>query len=257
MEHLLEANGIKMYFGGVHAVDDVSLFVNDNETLGIIGPNGSGKTTFFNALTGIYKPTGGTFIFQGNDITGLELDKMARLGISRTFQNLRIFHALTVKENALIGQNINIKTTFFDNLLHTKKFKMEEEKAAGLVEDALQLVGLGNMGQEIAGSMPYGQQKRLELARALMCEPKLLLLDEPTAGMNSVEAQELMELVAKIKEEKKISIILIEHNMKVMMRVAQRIVAMDNGHKIAEGLPMEIQNNEYVIRAYLGGKLRC
>ena len=113
------------------------------------------------------------------------------------------------------------------------------------------------MGQEIAGSMPYGQQKRLELARALMCEPKLLLLDEPTAGMNSVEAQELMELVAKIKEEKKISIILIEHNMKVMMRVAQRIVAMDNGHKIAEGLPMEIQNNEYVIRAYLGGKLRC
>ena len=254
MEHLLEANGIKMYFGGVHAVDDVSLYVDSGETLGIIGPNGSGKTTFFNALTGIYKPTGGTFIFQGKDITGKELDKMAGLGIARTFQNLRIFNALTVKENALIGQNLNIKTSFLDNLLHTPKFKQEEEKASALVEEALELVGLKNMDNEIAGSMPYGKQKRLELARALMCEPRLLLLDEPTAGMNSVEAQELMELVAKIKEEKQISIILIEHNMKVMMRVAQRIVAMDNGHKIAEGLPEEIQNNEHVIRAYLGGQ---
>lgn len=254
MEHLLEANGIKMYFGGVHAVDDVSLYVNKGETLGIIGPNGSGKTTFFNALTGIYKPTSGTFIYCGKDITGMGLSEMAGHGIARTFQNLRIFNALTVEENALIGQNINIDTNFMDNLLHTKKFKTEEEKAKGLVWEALRLVGLSGMEKEIAGCMPYGQQKRLELARALMCEPQLLLLDEPTAGMNSVEAQELMELVQTIKEEKKISIILIEHNMKVMMRVAQRIVAMDTGRKIAEGTPEEIQTNEHVIRAYLGGK---
>ncbi|NCB30098.1 MAG: ABC transporter ATP-binding protein [Clostridia bacterium] len=243
-----------MYFGGVHAVDDVSLYVNTGETLGIIGPNGSGKTTFFNALTGIYKPTAGTFIYRGKDITGSELSEMAKLGIARTFQNLRIFNALTVEENALIGQNINIDTNFMDNLFHTPKFKAEEDKAKQLVHQALKLVGLANMGQEIAGSMPYGQQKRLELARALMCEPQLLLLDEPTAGMNSVEAQELMELVQTIKEEKQISIILIEHNMKVMMRVAQRIVAMDTGCKIAEGTPAEIQTNDFVIKAYLGGK---
>ena len=253
MECLLEAIDINMHFGGVRAVDGISMHVNNGEILGIIGPNGSGKTTYFNALTGIYKPTSGKFLFEGKDITGTELHDMTRMGIARTFQNIRIFNAMTVCENVLIGQNIHLKTNFIDSVFHTSKYRKVEKTAKERAYEAMRQVGLEHMAGEIAGSMSYGLQKRLELARAMVCEPRLLLLDEPTAGMNSVEADELMELVQKIRMEKHISVILIEHNMKVMMRTAQRIFAMDTGKKIAEGTPEEIQENPLVIRAYLGG----
>lgn len=252
MEHLLEAQDIKMYFGGVHAVDGINMYVDKNEMLGIIGPNGSGKTTFFNALTGIYKATSGRFIFKGQDITNKKLQDMSKYGIARTFQNLRIFRALTVKENVLIGEHINIKTNAVDAILHTKAWKARENEALKTAEQALEQVGLDKVVEEIAGSLPYGMQKRLELARALVTKPELLLLDEPTGGMNSVESTELMGLVKSIQKDMGISVILIEHNMKLMMKMADRILAMDAGKEIAHGIPEEVQVNPEVIRAYLG-----
>ena len=253
MNHLLEARDISMHFGGVRAVDGISMYVDSNETLGVIGPNGSGKTTFFNALTGIYTPTAGSFWLKGAEITGKQLQEMTSLGVARTFQNLRIFKAMTVMENVLVGQNIRIHTSLWDALIHSANWNKSEKDARERAMVALGQVGLADMQKEIAGSMSYGLQKRLELARALVCNPELLLLDEPTAGMNSVEADELMNLVKEIREQRGIAVILIEHNMKVMMRTATRIMAMDTGRKIAEGTPEEIQNNEQVIRAYLGG----
>ena len=253
MGRLLTATDVCMYFGGVHAVDGISMHLDENEILGVIGPNGSGKTTFFNALTGIYIPTKGNFKLRDQDITGKPLHQMASFGISRTFQNLRIFRALSVEENVMIGEHIHVDCNLFDCVFRTPRFRRAEEATRQKALVALKQVGLENMATELAGGMSYGMQKRLELARALVADPELLLLDEPTAGMNDVEAEELMDLVSRIKKEQNISIILIEHNMKVMMKTAERIMAIDAGTKIAEGTPVEIQNNELVIRAYLGG----
>lgn len=252
MDHLLVAEGIKVHFGGVRAVDGVDLFVDDNETLGIIGPNGSGKTTFFNALTGIYKPTAGKFIYRGKDITGCNLHDITKIGIARTFQNIRIFKSLTVKENVLLGDNINIHTGFCDSIFHTKKLRSEEKAAEEKVMAMLDMVGMADIANEFAGSLPYGMQKRIEIVRALVAGSKLLLLDEATAGMNSVESLELIDLIFDLKEKQKLAVIIIEHNMKIIMNVADRIVTMDSGRKIAEGTPAEIQNNPDVIKIYLG-----
>lgn len=250
--HVLEAQNIKMYFGGVHAVDGISVYVDPNEILGVIGPNGSGKTTLINVLTGIYTPTEGKCFFEGADITGRKLQDMTGLGIARTFQNLRIFKALSVMENVLVGQHLTIKSSPVANLFHTKAWKRSEEQGRERALDALRMVGLEKNVDDFAGSIPYGAQKRLELARALVMEPKLLMLDEPTAGLNGVESENLMMLVKDIQQKNGISIILIEHNMKLMMKLSDRVLVMDAGREIALGVPEEVQANPVVIKAYLG-----
>lgn len=252
MEHLLEMQDVKMYFGGVHAVDGISAKVDSNEMLGIIGPNGSGKTTLINALTGVYTATAGKFIFQGQDITQKKLQDMTELGIARTFQNLRIFKAMTVLENVQVGMHTHIQENLIDAIFKTKKYRNHEQEARERAAEALKMVGLEGHLMDYAGDMPYGMQKKLEIARALVMEPKLLILDEPTAGMNAVESEEQIELVKRIQAERHIAVILIEHNMKLMMRMADYVLAMDAGREIAQGVPEKIQNNERVIRAYLG-----
>ena len=248
---------ISVYFGGVHAVDNVSGYVDTNEILGIIGPNGSGKTTILNALTGVYSLTSGRIIFCGKDITGIKPHKIARLGVSRTFQNLRLFKAMTVIENVMVGEHYQITTNKFDALFRNKHFHDSEADIVIRAEVALEMVNLSGMNCEIAGSMAYGQQKRLDLARALVCEPKLLLLDEPAAGMNSAEAMEMMGLIKKIRDEREIAIVLIEHNMQAMMSTADRIMVLDAGTKITVDVPKVIQNDPKVIAVYLGDSLCC
>lgn len=251
-EKLLEIQHVCMYFGGVHAVEDMSVSLGSDEILGIIGPNGSGKSTLINVLTGVYTPSSGKVIFDGKDITGLTPHRIAAMGIARTFQNLRVFSAMTVEDNVITGNHVNIQAGFIDSLLHTKKFKNDESRARREAEELLEFVGLDEMKKEIAGSMAYGQQKRLEIARALASKPKICLFDEPAAGMNSAEALEMMEVIKRVQKERGIGIILIEHNMEAMMTTANRIIVMDTGRQIAEGTPTEIQANPLVIKVYLG-----
>ena len=252
MEHLLEIRNLKMYFGGVHAVDDITTYVDAKEMLGIIGPNGSGKTTLINAITGVYTATEGSIHFHNQDITRKKLEDMTALGIARTFQNLRIFKAMNALDNVLVGQHLSLESNLFDAIFRTKRYKKSEERARETAMDALRMVGLEKHVYDYAGAMPYGMQKKLEIARALVMRPKLLILDEPTAGMNAVESQEQISLIKKIQHDHEIAVILIEHNMKLMMEMADRILAMDAGKEIAQGLPAEIQNNQLVIKAYLG-----
>lgn len=254
MDHILEVEHLKMYFGGVKAVDDISFFVKRHELLGLIGPNGSGKTTVFNALTGVYKPTDGKVTFNGIDITGKPLDSMVNFGISRTFQNLRIFRAMTVLDNIMIGNSKNIHTNLLDAIIHTPKYNKYERESKEKARELLSLLGLSKWEKEYVGSLSYGMQKRIEFARAVIVEPELLLLDEPAAGLNSREAEELMEMILYTKEKKGFTVILIDHNMKIMMSSAERILAMETGKELAVGSPEEIQNDPKVINAYLGGE---
>lgn len=248
---LLESKNICMYFGGVKAIDDIDLSVEQGQIMGIIGPNGSGKTTYFNVLTGIYKPTRGQFIFAGTDITNWSPHRISQIGIARTFQNIRLFKNMSVIENVLVGEHTTLQATIWGVLWRDQTQKRDERLALEKAEELLRFVNLIDKRGEYAANLAYGEQRRLEIARALATKPKLLLLDEPTAGMNPSEAGQVIQLIHDIRKLG-ITILLIEHNMQVMMETAEWIVAFGSGKKIAEGTPKEIQYNEQVIQAYLG-----
>lgn len=249
---LLETTGVTKRFGGLTAVMKMDFTIEKGGILSIIGPNGAGKTTFFNTLTGIYKPEEGQIVFDGHKLTGLRPDQIAALGISRTFQNIRLFGSMSVIENILVGMYTRLKQSPIGALLRTKGFNREENDAEERAARLMKYVGLENVGNELARNLPYGGQRRVEIARALAAEPTLLLLDEPTAGMNPQETAEAIKLFRRIRDEKGVTILLIEHDMRVIMNISERISVMDYGEKIAEGTPEQIRANQRVIEAYLG-----
>ncbi len=248
---VLEAKGITKTFGGLTAVNNVDFYIEEGEIVSLIGPNGAGKTTFFNIITGVYEPTSGEVSFLGKEIHKLKPYEITIEGISRTFQNIRLFSSMTVFENILIGQYCRTEANLFNVIFKTKKAWEEQEKAKEKTKEIIDFLELGSIADEIAISLPYGDQRRVEIGRALATEPKLLLLDEPAAGMNTHEKKEMQDLIRKIRD-KGYTVLLIEHDMKLVMGISDRIAVLDYGNKIAEGNPQEIQNNERVISAYLG-----
>lgn len=249
---LLKADNITMQFGGLTAVKDFNLELNRGEIVALIGPNGAGKTTAFNMITGVYKPTRGKIIFDGKDITGLRPDKVTKLGIARTFQNIRLFKDLSVLDNVLIANHLHIKSNFLEAIFKLPKYKKEEKSMLEKSKYLLEKVGLTDLMNEKSNSLPYGKQRKLEIARALATNPQILLLDEPAAGMNPKEAEDLTQFIDLIREEFGLSIFMIEHHMDVVMGISKRIYVLDYGITIAQGSPYEIQNNQRVIEAYLG-----
>ena len=249
---VLRTENITMQFGGLTAVKDFSLELNKGEIVALIGPNGAGKTTAFNMITGVYKPTSGNIVFNDKDITGLRPDKITKSGIARTFQNIRLFKDLTVLENVLIANHLRINANFVEAILKLPRYKREEKS---MVEKSLHLldrVGLADLRDEKSSSLPYGKQRRLEIARAIATDPTLILLDEPAAGMNPKETDDLTHFIREIKDEFELTVFLIEHHMQVVMGISDRIYVFDYGVTIAHGTPIEIQNNQKVIEAYLG-----
>ena len=250
-ENVLQMENVVMQFGGVRAIDGLSLEVNRGEIVALIGPNGAGKTTAFNCITGIYTPTSGSVTFDGRDLRGNAPDAITKLGIARTFQNIRLFSNLTVFDNVLIAEHLRVKDNVFSATLRLNR--KEEERMRAETEQLLQEQGLYAYKDDIASSLPYGLQRRLEIARALATKPELLLLDEPAAGMNPQETQELTDFIVKIRDQYHLSIFMIEHHMDLVMQISERIYVLNFGRLIAHGTPEEIQNNQEVIDAYLGG----
>ena len=254
MAELLKAENVSEVFGGLKAVSDFDFFINKGELVGLIGPNGAGKTTAFNLITGVYQPTTGTIEFDGKSIVGLKPYQITQRGIARTFQNIRLFSELSVLDNVKIAFHSHVKYSVAEAVLRLGRYFSEEKDTEEKSMELLKIFKLDGKAHEMAKNLPYGAQRRLEIARALAAQPKLLLLDEPAAGMNPQETQELMEMIRWIRKEFNLSILLIEHDMGLVMGVCERIYVLEYGMIIAKGTPAEIKSNPEVIRAYLGGE---
>ncbi|MGI6468927.1 MAG: ABC transporter ATP-binding protein [Syntrophomonadaceae bacterium] len=249
---IIELQGVSQEFGGLRALDGIDLKVEPNAIFGIIGPNGAGKTTLFNVITGIYAPTEGRLFFHGTDIASLSPYKVARLGIGRTFQNIRLFNRLSVLDNVKVAANWKRASGLLASLLGLPAYVREQRECSAKAEELINMMGLYEKRMEYAQSLSYGEQRRLEIARALAANPSLLLLDEPAAGMNSAEKLELMELIWKIRDDMQLTILLVEHDMHLVMNICETIAVLDYGRKIAEGDPAQIKSDPRVIQSYLG-----
>jgi branched-chain amino acid transport system ATP-binding protein len=249
---LLELRQVGKIFGGLRALHDVSLSVEKGTIFGLIGPNGAGKTTLFNVITGVYQPDAGSVVFSGEHIEGFRPAVIAARGIARTFQNIRVFRAMTVEENVLVAGHHLHKANIVDAMLRSRRYERDEAALRGRARELLQVLGLADLAGETAGSLPYGSQRRLEIARALMLSPTLLLLDEPAAGMNSQEARTLNDQIRFLRDKLALTVVLVEHNMAVVMKVCDEIHVVDHGETIAQGTPAEIKVHPKVLAAYLG-----